>query len=149
MIVDLLRNDLGRYAKVGTVKTPKRFAIESFASVHHMVSTITATLQDKVSPLQLLFDSLPAGSITGTPKKRACQIIAELESHERGAYCGTLGFMNADGTGQFNVLIRTLQATGDHVELWAGGGITIGSSLDDEYQECWHKVGKIVDVLGE
>ena len=57
--------------------------------------------------------------------------------------------MNADGTGQFNVLIRTLQATGDHVELWAGGGITIGSNLDDEYQECWHKVGKIVDVLGE
>lgn len=149
MIVDLLRNDLGKYAKVGTVKTPRRFAIESFASVHHMVSTITATLQDGVSPLRLLFDSLPAGSITGTPKKRACQIIAELESHERGAYCGTLGFMNADGTGQFNVLIRTLQATGDLVELWAGGGITIGSNLDDEYQECWHKVGKIVDVLGE
>ena len=147
MIVDLLRNDLGKYAKIGSVKTPKRFEIESFYNVHHMVSTITATLKEDVSSFEVLFGSLPAGSITGAPKKRACEIIFELEKSSRGAYCGTLGYMNFDGTGQWNVLIRTLQAHHHTVSLWAGGGITIKSKQDDEYQECFDKINAILEVL--
>ena len=147
MIVDLLRNDLGKYAKTGTVKVPKLFDIESFSNVHHMVSTITATLKDDVSPWTVLFESLPAGSITGTPKKRAVEIINELEAKPRGAYCGTMGYLNFDGTGQWNVLIRTLQASDNNVSLWAGGGITIASDCDAEYQECFDKVGNLLKIL--
>ena len=147
MIVDLLRNDLGKYAKTGTVKVPKLFDIESFSNVHHMVSTITATLKDDISPWTVLFESLPAGSITGTPKKRAVEIINELEAKPRGAYCGTMGYLNFDGTGQWNVLIRTLQASNSNVSLWAGGGITIASDCDAEYQECFDKVGNLLKIL--
>lgn len=147
MIVDLLRNDLGKYAKTGTVKVPKLFDIESFSNVHHMVSTITATLKDDISPWTVLFESLPAGSITGTPKKRAVEIINELEAKPRGAYCGTIGYLNFDGTGQWNVLIRTLQALDNNVSLWAGGGITIASDCAAEYQECFDKVGNLLKIL--
>jgi len=147
MIVDLLRNDLGKYAKTGTVKVPKLFDIESFSNVHHMVSTITATLKDDISPWTVLLESLPAGSITGTPKKRAVEIINELEAKPRGAYCGTMGYLNFDGTGQWNVLIRTLQASDSNVSLWAGGGITIASDCDAEYQECFDKVGNLLKIL--
>jgi para-aminobenzoate synthetase component 1 len=158
MIVDLLRNDLGKYAKIGSVKVPHLFAIESFSNVHHMVSTITAELKADTHPLAVLFGSLPAGSITGTPKKRAVEIIAELESTPRGAYCGTMGYMNFDGSGQWNVLIRTLQAnassnnepdTEKHINLWAGGGITVASDCDAEYQECLDKVGNLLAVLAQ
>lgn len=142
MIVDLLRNDLGKYAQIGTVKTPKRFAIESFKNVHHMVSTVTATLSD-AHPITVLFGSLPAGSITGAPKKRACEIIHELEASPRGAYCGTMGYLNFDGTGNWNVLIRTLQKW-QKCEIWAGGGITIKSDASEEYQECQDKIGTIL-----
>ena len=158
MIVDLLRNDLGKYAKIGSVKVPQLFAIESFSNVHHMVSTITAELKTDSHPLKVLFGSLPAGSITGTPKKRAVEIISELEGAARGAYCGTLGYMNFDGSGQWNVLIRTLQAntlSNDeleqerHVSLWAGGGITVASDCNAEYQECLDKVGNLLGVLAQ
>lgn len=148
MIVDLLRNDLGKYAQTGSVKVPQLFAIESFSNVHHMVSTVTALIGEDVHPLTVLFDSLPAGSITGTPKKRAVEIIAELEAAPRGAYCGTLGYMNFDGSGQWNVLIRTLQANrNNEVSLWAGGGITVSSDCAAEYQECLDKVGNLLAVL--
>ncbi|MGE6246461.1 anthranilate synthase component I family protein [Psychrobacter proteolyticus] len=158
MIVDLLRNDLGKYAKIGSVKVPQLFAIESFSNVHHMVSTIIAELKADTHPLAVLFGSLPAGSITGTPKKRAVEIIAELESMPRGAYCGTMGYMNFDGSGQWNVLIRTLQANNSsndslnkerHINLWAGGGITVASDCDAEYQECLDKVGNLLSVLAQ
>ena len=158
MIVDLLRNDLGKYAKIGSVKVPQLFAIESFSNVHHMVSTITAELKTDSHPLKVLFGSLPAGSITGTPKKRAVEIISELEGAARGAYCGTLGYMNFDGSGQWNVLIRTLQARhvtnnelgkAGQVSLWAGGGITVASDCNAEYQECLDKVGNLLGVLAQ
>ena len=100
----------------------------------------------------MLFGSLPAGSITGTPKKRAVEIIAELEAKPRGAYCGTMGYLNFDGSGQWNVLIRTLQAVSleegnKQISLWAGGGITVASECDCEYQECLDKVGNLLAVL--
>lgn len=144
MIVDLLRNDLARLAKIGSVRVPKLFEIESFAQVHHLVSEIRATLATEQSALDLLLDALPGGSITGAPKIRAMQIIAELEAGARGAYCGSMGYLNTDGTGRFNILIRTLERVEQQVSVWAGGGITIASDLEQEYQECLDKVGAIL-----
>ncbi len=144
MIVDLLRNDLSVYAQTGSVHVPALFEIESFAQVHHLVSEIHATLLPDASPLDVLFNALPGGSITGAPKIRAMQIIDELEAAPRGAYCGSLGYLNYDNTGQFNILIRSLQKRGDTLTVWAGGGITVASTCDDEYQECLDKVGAIL-----
>lgn len=147
MIVDLLRNDLSMYAETGSVKTPKLFNIESFNQVHHMVSEVTATLKEEVNPFEMLLSALPGGSITGAPKIRAMQIIDELEGAPRGAYCGSLGYFNDDGTGSWNILIRSIQKYQDEVSLWAGGGITIASDCDAEYQECFDKVSAMLDLL--
>ena len=149
MIVDLLRNDLGKYAQTGSVKVTSLFHIESFAQVHHMVSNIEATLKADSSPLQVLFDSLPGGSITGAPKIRAMQIIDELEYEARGAYCGSMGYLNYDDTGSFNILIRTLQKQDDTITAWAGGGITIASTCEAEYQECFDKISAILNCLNQ
>ena len=147
MIVDLLRNDLSVYAETGTVKTPKLFEIESFNQVHHMVSEVTATLQADVHPVDVLLSALPGGSITGAPKIRAMEIIEELEGAPRGAYCGSMGYFNFDGTGSWNILIRSIQKYQDELSVWAGGGITIASDGDAEYQECFDKVSAILDLL--
>ncbi len=147
MIVDLLRNDLSVYAETGSVKTPKLFNIESFNQVHHMVSEVTATLKNDVNPFDMLLSALPGGSITGAPKIRAMQIIAELEGAPRGAYCGSLGYFNEDGTGSWNILIRSIQKYQNEVSLWAGGGITIASDCDAEYQECFDKVSAMLNLL--
>lgn len=147
MIVDLLRNDLARQAKIGSVRVPKLFEIESFAQVHHLVSEVRATLSEQQSALDLLFDALPGGSITGAPKIRAMQIIAELEAGQRGAYCGSMGYLNANATGRFNILIRSLERTEQQISVWAGGGITIASDVAAEYQECLDKVGAILHCL--
>lgn len=147
MIVDLLRNDLSVYAETGSVKTPKLFNIESFNQVHHMVSEVEATLKADVNPFDMLMSALPGGSITGAPKIRAMQIIEELEGAPRGAYCGSLGYFNFDGTGSWNILIRSIQKYKDNVSLWAGGGITISSDCDAEYQECFDKVSAMLDLL--
>jgi para-aminobenzoate synthetase component 1 len=147
MIVDLLRNDLSLHAVVGSVAVPALFELESFAQVHHLVSEVRATLRQDVSALDVLIDALPGGSITGAPKIRAMEIIAELEAAPRGAYCGSFGFLNRDGSGQFNVLIRTLQKHQDQVVAWAGGGITIASEVEAEYQECLDKISAILDCV--
>ena len=149
MIVDLLRNDLSVYAQTGSVQVPALFDVESFAQVHHLVSEIHATLLPDASPLDVLFNALPGGSITGAPKIRAMQIIDELEAAPRGAYCGSMGYLNYDNTGQFNILIRSLQKRGDTLNVWAGGGITIASKCEDEYQECLDKVGAILACVNE
>lgn len=147
MIVDLLRNDLSVYAETGSVQTPKLFSIESFNQVHHMVSEVTATLKTDVSPLDVLLSALPGGSITGAPKIRAMQIIEELEGAQRGAYCGSMGYFNFDGTGSWNILIRTIQKQADDISIWAGGGVTIASECDAEYQECFDKVSAMLELL--
>ncbi len=147
MIVDLLRNDLSVYAETGSVKTPQLFEIESFNQVHHMVSEVTATLKDDINPFDVLMSALPGGSITGAPKIRAMQIIDELEGAPRGAYCGSLGYFNFDGTGSWNILIRSIQKYQEDVSLWAGGGVTIASDCDAEYQECFDKVSAMLDLL--
>ncbi|WP_224993390.1 anthranilate synthase component I family protein [Acinetobacter pittii] len=147
MIVDLLRNDLSIYANTGSVKTTKLFEIESFNQVHHMVSEIVATLKDDVNPMQMLLSALPGGSITGAPKIRAIQIIEELEEAARGAYCGTLGYFNFDGTGRWNILIRSFQQYQNQLSLWAGGGITIASNAEAEYQESLDKVSAMLNLM--
>lgn len=147
MIVDLLRNDLSVYAETGSVKTSKLFEIESFNQVHHMVSEITAILKQDVNPMQMLLSALPGGSITGAPKIRAMQIIEELEETPRGAYCGSLGYFNFDGTGRWNILIRSIQKYQDQLSVWAGGGITIASDAEAEYQECFDKISAMLDLL--
>lgn len=147
MIVDLLRNDLSVYAEAGSVKTPKLFNIESFNQVHHMVSEIEATLKAEVNPFEVLMSALPGGSITGAPKIRAMQIIDELEQGARGAYCGSMGYFNSNGTGSWNILIRSIQKFQDELSVWAGGGITIASDCNAEYQECFDKVDALLNLL--
>lgn len=147
MIVDLLRNDLSVYAETGSVKTPKLFNIESFKQVHHMVSEVEATLKTDVHPFQMLLSALPGGSITGAPKIRAMQIIEKIEEAPRGAYCGSMGYFNFDGTGSWNILIRSIQKNQQELSVWAGGGITIASVCEAEYQECFDKVSALLQLL--
>ncbi len=147
MIVDLLRNDFSLYAQKGSVKTLKLFEIESFNQVHHMVSEVQAILNKNISPFQVLLSALPGGSITGAPKIRAMEIIAELEEAARGTYCGSLGYFNFDGTGCWNILIRTIQKYDHDISIWAGGGITIASEQEAEYQECFDKISAMLDLL--
>jgi len=149
MIVDLLRNDLSVYAEIGSVKTPKLFNIESFNQVHHMVSEIEAILKPQIKSIDVLMSALPGGSITGAPKIRAMQIIDELEEAPRGAYCGSMGYFNADGTGSWNILIRSIQKHQQNISIWAGGGITIASVCESEYQECFDKVSAMLNLLNQ
>ena len=146
MIVDLLRNDLSINAQPHSVKVEKLFELESHANVHHLVSTISAKRRDDKNNLDVVTDAFPGGSITGAPKQRAMEIIDELEAGPRGAYCGSMGYFDDDGHAEFNILIRTIEATADGAVCWGGGGITIDSTADDEYQEILNKVGKILQT---
>ncbi len=147
MIVDLLRNDIGRSAVAGSVQVPKLFDIESFENVHHLVSTITAQLPDNVSPLKLLRDAFPGGSITGAPKISAMNIIDTLEPSRRSIYCGSIGYISANGNMDTSITIRTLLSTKDTMYCWAGGGIVADSTAEAEYQECFDKLASIMPVL--
>lgn len=149
MIVDLLRNDVGRVAKPGTVHVPKLFDIESFPAVHHLVSTIRAQLDDQYSAADLLRASFPGGSITGAPKVRAMEIIEELEPHRRNAYCGSIGYISRHGHMDTSITIRTLVAEQGQLHVWAGGGLVADSQCDSEYQETLDKLSRILPVLTE
>ena len=148
MIVDLLRNDVGRVAKPGTVKVPKLFDIESFPAVHHLVSTIEAQLDPKYSQIEMLRAAFPGGSITGAPKIRAMEIIEELEPHRRSVYCGSIGYVSRHGRMDTSITIRTLIACHQQLYVWAGGGLVADSQADDEYQETLDKLSRILPVLG-
>lgn len=147
MIVDLLRNDIGKACRPGTVKVPEIFAIESYATVHHLVSTVVGELADEQSSLGLFKDCFPGGSITGAPKIRAMEIIEELEPHRRGVYCGSIGYIGFDGNMDSNIAIRTLIHNQGQIRFWAGGGIVRDSVMEDEYQECFDKAAAILRVL--
>ncbi len=147
MIVDLLRNDIGRVAKPGTVNVPKLFDIESFPAVHHLVSTIRAELDSQYNANDLLRACFPGGSITGAPKIRAMQIIEELEPHRRSAYCGSIGYISRNGRMDTSITIRTLVAENQHIYAWAGGGVVADSECDAEYQETLDKLSRILPVL--
>lgn len=147
MIVDLLRNDLGKVCVPGSVQVPSLFAIESFPAVHHLVSTVTGQLAPQYQAIDALRAAFPGGSITGAPKVRAMQIIEELEPHRRSVYCGAIGYISQHGHMDSNIAIRTLVVADDTIHCWAGGGIVADSQGDAEYQETYDKVGKILPVL--
>lgn len=141
MIVDLLRNDLSRSCKLGSVRVPRLFALESYRNVHHLVSTVCGTKKTDESPLDVFLNSFPGGSVTGAPKKRAMEIIDELEPDSRTVYCGSLGYLSANGNMDTSITIRTLLADGkNHIYCWGGGAITADSDPESEYQESLTKV---------
>jgi len=147
MIVDLLRNDIGRVAIPGTVKVPELFVVEPFPAVHHLVSTITARLKPDLSASDLLRACFPGGSITGAPKVRAMAIIDELEPHRRNAWCGSIGYLSVCGRMDTSITIRTLTAENGQLYCTAGGGIVADSSEQAEYQETFDKVNRILPCL--
>jgi para-aminobenzoate synthetase component 1 len=147
MIVDLLRNDIGRVAKPGTVSVPSLFDVESFPAVHHLVSTVNAQLDTGYTVTDLLRACFPGGSITGAPKVRAMEIIEELEPHRRSVYCGSIGYISRCGQMDTNIAIRTLVAYNSELYAWAGGGLVADSNADSEYQETLDKLSKILPVL--
>ena len=147
MIVDLLRNDLSKNCEIGSVRVPRLFDVESFATVHHLVSTVTGRLRRDRDALDLLRGCFPGGSITGAPKLRAMQIIEELEPDRRGVYCGAIGYLGGDGGMDLNITIRTLVHTGGTISFWAGGGIVADSQCDDEYQETFDKAAAMLKLL--
>lgn len=147
MIVDLLRNDLSKNCELGSVKVPKLFEVESYATVHHLVSTVSGRLRADRDALDLLRGCFPGGSITGAPKLRAMQIIEELEPHRRGVYCGAIGYVGFDGAMDLNVAIRTMVHSGGTIRFWAGGGIVADSRLEDEYQETFDKAAAMLRLL--
>jgi len=147
MIVDLLRNDIGRIALPGSVTVPSLFAIESFPAVHHLVSTVRGTLPDAVPATELLRACFPGGSITGAPKIRAMEVIDELEPHRRNAWCGSIGYISRCGNMDTSITIRTLVAENHQLYCYAGGGIVADSQWQEEYQETFHKVSKILPLL--
>ncbi|GIW80672.1 MAG: aminodeoxychorismate synthase, component I [Gemmatales bacterium] len=147
MIVDLLRNDLGRVCQFGSVSVPAVCRLETFRDVHHLVSEVRGTLRADRDGIDLLQAAFPGGSITGAPKIRAMQIIAELEPHARGAYCGSLGFLGFNGTLDTNILIRTMTIGGGWIQFHVGGGIVADSIPENEYEETWHKARGLIRAI--
>ncbi|WP_114418950.1 aminodeoxychorismate synthase component I [Marinospirillum perlucidum] len=147
MIVDLLRNDLGRVCQTGSIQVPDLFTLESYNYVHHLVSRITGQLASDRQPLDLLTASFPGGSITGAPKLRAMQIIEELEPCRRSVYCGSIGYLDDSGRMDFNIAIRTFIAANNQLHLWGGGGLVADSKAEEEYAETLHKVARLIRIL--
>ena len=147
MIVDLLRNDLGRTCRTGSVKVPELFSLESYPNVHHLVSSVTGELADDKDALDLIAGSFPGGSITGAPKIRAMQIIDELEPTRRGLYCGSLMYLDVRGEMDSSIAIRSLLVKDGQVCCWGGGGIVADSQWEAEYQESLTKVRVLLQTL--
>ncbi len=147
MIVDLLRNDISKVCIPGSVRVPVLFDIESFPAVHHLVSTVIGDLALQYSGTDLIRGAFPGGSITGAPKIRAMEIIEELEPHRRSVYCGSIGYISACGNIDSSITIRTLVCEKNKIHCWAGGGLVSDSDVDNEYQETFDKVNKILPVL--
>ncbi|WP_373187139.1 aminodeoxychorismate synthase component I [Halopseudomonas sp.] len=147
MIVDLLRNDLSRTCALGSVSVPELFKLESYPNVHHLVSSVTGTLDQRRDALDLLAASFPGGSITGAPKIRAMQIIEELEPVRRSLYCGSIGYIGCEGQMDLNIAIRSLVHQDDRLYCWGGGGIVADSEGEAEYQETLTKVRVLMETL--
>jgi para-aminobenzoate synthetase component I len=149
MIVDLLRNDLGRSCVPGSIHVSRLFELQSFATVHHLVSSVHGELRPDRHPLDALRDCFPGGSITGAPKIRAMQIIDELEPRDRAVFCGALGYIGVDGRMDTNLTIRTLLASDGRLHAWAGGGIVADSTSAAELAETRNKIEPLLKALGE
>ncbi|MCI0332174.1 MAG: aminodeoxychorismate synthase component I [Planctomycetes bacterium] len=147
MIVDLLRNDLSRTCRPDSIHVSQLCGLETYEYVQHLVSVVEGTLRDDCSPLDLLRTSFPGGSVTGAPKIRAMEIIAELEPTVRGAYCGSLGYIGLDGRMDTSILIRTVTAARGWWQLPVGGAIVAQSNPREEYEETWHKAAGLLRAL--
>lgn len=148
MLIDLERNDLGRVCVPGTVRVDELMALESYAHVHHIVSNVRGELRDGITPGAVIRALFPGGTITGCPKVRCMEIIAELEGCARGAYTGSMGYLNRDGDMDLNILIRTIEQHGDRVELRAGAGIVADSAPEHELAETRAKARGLLLALG-
>lgn len=147
MIVDLLRNDLGRTCQIGSVKVPELFSLESYPNVHHLVSSVTGQLATDKDALDLIAGSFPGGSITGAPKIRAMQIIDELEPSRRALYCGSLLYIDVRGEMDSSIAIRSLLVKDGQVCCWGGGAVVADSDWQAEYEESITKVKVLLDTL--
>ena len=149
MIVDLLRNDLGMNCKNGSIKVDKLFEIETFANVHHLVSTISGEVDNDSNIYNLIKDAFPGGSITGAPKLRSMEIIEELEPNNRSIYCGSIGYIGFDEKTDLNISIRTMLAVNKNLYFWGGGGIVNDSDIRSEYNESIDKVKPLLDTFSD
>ena len=147
MIVDLLRNDLGKVCQTGSVQVSELFALESFTNVHHLVSTVRGKLAENMTAVDVLRACFPGGSITGAPKLRAMQIIESLEPDSRGVYCGAIGYIGFDGNMDMNIPIRTAVYQNQKFDFWAGGGIVADSEMEKEYKETWDKASAMLELI--
>jgi len=145
MIVDLLRNDLSKVCECHSVDVPSFCKLESYANVHHLVSTVTGELKKGKTPIDLLEATMPGGSISGAPKIRAMEIIDEMEDLRRGPYCGAMGYIGFNGNMDMNILIRTIIYTEEKATFFSGGAITADSKPEAEYQETLDKASKIIE----
>jgi para-aminobenzoate synthetase component 1 len=146
MIVDLVRNDLGKIAEPGSVKVTKLLELQSFNGVHHLVSTVVAKARADVSPWECFMSIFPCGSITGAPKLEAMRVISELENTARGVYCGAIGYFSSHGRSDFNIAIRTIASVDNYFYLGVGGGIVMDSNTQEEYAECYTKIAALFDT---
>ncbi len=151
MIVDLVRNDLTKSAKKGTVKTEELFGIYSFKQVHQMISTVVCELKEDISVIQAIKNSFPMGSMTGAPKISAMQLMEEFEHSRRGVYSGAIGYFGPDNDFDFNVVIRTLlyNQKSKYLSFQAGSAITWHADAEKEYEECLLKAKAILEVLSQ
>jgi anthranilate/para-aminobenzoate synthase component I len=146
MITDLERNDLGQVCEFGSVQTPDLWRVESFAQVYHLVSTVTGILKQDISQTQAFKACFPGGSISGAPKKRAMEIIAELENHARGLYTGAIGYFGFDGSSQWNIAIRTAVVKNNQIRFNTGSGIVADSVPEKEWEETCHKASGLLSA---
>jgi len=147
MLIDLERNDVGRIAIPGSVKVSELMTLESYATVHHIVSNVEARIRPGVTPMQVIRALFPGGTITGCPKVRCMEIIAELEGTGRGAYTGSMGYLNHDGSMDLNILIRTLVRSGDQLQFRAGAGIVSDSVPENELEETRAKARGMLSAI--
>jgi para-aminobenzoate synthetase len=147
MIVDLMRNDLGRVSEPGSVSVPKLFEVQSYATVHQLVSTVESKLAPNQTAASALQAAFPGGSMTGAPKIRAMQIIDDLEGCSRGAYSGAIGYFGFDGSAEFAMTIRSMVFEGDRLSIGVGGGITSDSEPEAEFEEIRLKARALLEAL--
>ena len=149
MVVDLVRNDLSKVCRQGTVKVEELFGVYSFPQVHQMISTISGEVKDGVDWVDIIKATFPMGSMTGAPKKSVIELIEQYEQTKRGLFSGTIGYINPDGDFDFNVIIRSIfyNASARYLSFQAGGGITFYSDAQKEYEECLMKVAAMIKVL--